>query len=270
MIRWLRFSPHELDAAGRAVAMATFEERATIRPETICALGVQARERLVAAFGTAFTMDVFDVGVPSAGGWERLQREAWRWAIVGGTIAACILIGRRDARRLAAAAFGEIDEGSGARGLSDLERGALQRIAASVAEAFAPLFGGMSDVRACGNAQTLRSCRAFVQLRLGAPINASVCVALAEEPATPVSAGISFRDIDDLALACEVEVPLGELSGAQVAALAVGSIVPFDTKVGPRAALKVAGQNLASGECGSLGSSMAFLVRTLPMIGVTS
>lgn len=263
MIRSLVFSPRGVRSNGKLVCTAGFASRAGIDPARVCGVAASVRARLADHLGYAPQVDVFDPMIPDKAAWPVIFSDATVFEMRA-EVAASLIVRNADARRLVAAAFGEPTSPlCGA--LSPIEARVLERLVREIASALENLTGPAGG--APQQTTTPAAHRCYFEMRFGAPIDATVGVAL-EEPPRPQLGTLVPQILSDVQIECSAEIPVATRSARELATLRVGSIVRFDTKGGDLATLKVGGQTVASGECGSHGESAAFLIRTLSFIGV--
>lgn len=263
MIRSLVFAPRGVRSGGKLVCDAAFERRTSIDPARICTVAASVRERLAEHLGFAPRVEVFDPLIPEQAAWPVLFSDASVFEVCA-DLPVCLIVRHVAARRLVAAAFGETCAlTSGA--LSPIEKRILERLVKEISLALESLCGASRG--APRQLLEPRAHRCYFEMRFGAPIDATIGVAL-EEPACLKTGTLPADMLSDIEIDCAVQLPMGTRSAGEVASLRVGSVVRFSTKVGDPAALKVDGQTVAMGECGSRGESAAFLIRTLSLIGV--
>jgi flagellar motor switch/type III secretory pathway protein FliN len=160
-----------------------------------------------------------------------------------------LFVSEEDARRFVAAAF---DERAADRKLSALEHATLGRLANELAMLFDPLCAERYAPAQPVSPEAVAQCVAYVDLRVGPPIDAALGIGMTREPKTDETIGptISPKLLQDVLCDVRAEIGSGTISAARLACLAPGAVVRLDTKVGANAMLKVDRSTVARGRGG--------------------
>lgn len=235
------------------VRRAVFAERSLLPIAAACVVGNAVRETLAVLLQAPVGVELLEPVVPDARAWLDLLRDA-RTAHVRGSVAEGALVLRpRDARALAAAAFGE--RAASGTALSPLESIVLERILTALAPALASVCGvdlqRTAEVPACGFATYFEAVVERPNCRIG--------VALTREATAPVLGTLRPADLADVAV--ELHAVVGEvfLSAGELAALRPGVTLPMTSLTGG-ATLRLADRPVARGTCGVRAGHFAVLV----------
>lgn len=190
------------------------------------------------------------------GDWARL-REGRRCYNVRGDLRDAILVVEEEmACRLVAAAFGEE---TAERSLSSFESRVLERCIAQLAAGLGSLCG---NVRVAIEGENIAP-SAYFELRLGPPADATLGIA-AGAPRQPAERAFLHAELlEECPIECWVRLGSGNVDIFTFAGLAVGDVVPLETKVGAFATLNLGAETIAAGEGGIFGDRTAFKVHEL-------
>lgn len=249
MIETLAFGPARVER-DRSIRTARFVARSTIPISALCVVANGVREHLRRLLGVAAEVTLGEATLLDATARAALGAQAHCFLTRGRTNDVLLCLAEWDARRLLDAAFAE----RGAEpALSPLERSALCRLADELALLFDPLLaqrlGPPTEVPFHA-----AICSTYVDVRIGAPIDATLGLGLAHEPPAerPAGPSISPALLEDVPCDLRAHVAQGTFSAARLACLAPGEIVRMDTKVGSEAALKVGELVVALGRGGAM------------------
>lgn len=239
--------------ASRGVRCAAFVERSLLPIAAACLVGNAVRETLASLLRAPVSLELLEPVVPSARAWPALLRDA-RTACVRGSVAEGALVLRpRDARALAAAAFGERAI-SGER-LSPLESIVLERILTALAPALASVCG--VDLQRAGETPT-QAFATYFEAIVERP-TCRIGVALSREAPAPTLGALGPADLADVPV--ELRAVLGgvSLTAGELLALRPGITLPM-TSVSGGATLLLEGRPVARGTCGVRAGHFAVLV----------
>ena len=237
---------HRID--GRDIREAGFAARSTIPLSALCVVANGMREHLRRLLGAAIDVTVGEATPLCDNARECLAVRTHCFLTRGRTSDVLLFINELDARRLLAFAFGEKD---GRRQLSPLECSALGRLVHELALLLDPLCAERQASPSPVDAKQIARCVTYVDMRIGAPVDAVLGIGLTHEPpADQIGPTISADQL--LGVECEVraEIARGSMTAERLAYLAPGEMVRMDTKVGAEAMLKVAGLVIARGRGG--------------------
>jgi flagellar motor switch/type III secretory pathway protein FliN len=257
--------------AGRVRALR-FVRRATIPLAAACVVANGLRETLRELFGAGCELAIGEPAAIGREAWALLAGDALLFLARGRPSDIVLVLPQRDARRLVLRAFGET--GTGVTALADaacsaLEQRALERIAERCAAAFDPLCAERSGGARQVSASEIPPCVGYFDVRVRAPITLTLGIGIVRDLPDPVPAAQVTPDVlADVGLELRAVFAEGTIETAAFFALAPGSVVKLDTKVGAPAFLKVAGSRVASGIPGVVASRNALCLRDAPGVNV--
>lgn len=225
-----------------------FAERSCLPIGAACLVAANVRERLAASFGAAVSLCVLEPEIPSASAWRAIYRDARCYRVRGHTVDAAIVLRERDARAIAAAAFGEATVAANRR-LSPLESDVLDRIVAALTGTLATVCGeqreaSIASVPAPGEFVT------YFELAVDQPIEARIGVALSRDPVPEAVPALTAADLVDVQIEASVSIDLENFTARRLAALVPGDVVPITRRSALRGSLRIGGRTLAVGTCG--------------------
>ena len=246
-----------------------FARRTSIAPAAACVVANGLRDALHELFGACELV----IGEPAAIGrdaWTLLADRALLFLARGRPTDVVLVLPFADARGLVRAAFGEAPEdGPVPDGCSALERRALERIAARCAAAFDPLCAERRGAVRPVAAAEIPPCVGYFDVRVTAPIALTLGVGIVCDLPDPAPAArLTPAALGDVGLELRAVFAEGTIDAAAFFALAPGSVVRLDTKVGNPASLKVAGNRVASGMPGVVASWNAIRLHDAPGVNV--
>ncbi|MGH7659509.1 MAG: FliM/FliN family flagellar motor switch protein [Vulcanimicrobiaceae bacterium] len=253
MVREMTWAPDAVDARLR---VARFVRRSPLSARDVATAANAMAAQLEACFEAQLAVRVIPPVELADGDWERLREGRRCYNVCGEVRDAVMLIEEATARRIVAAAFGE--EGSH-DSLSRLESCVLERCMAQLAACLESLCGARRAPaeEACSVPTT------YFELRLGVPADATLAIALGA-PRHPAERTFLHAELlETCPIECSVRLGTGNVDIFTVAGLAVGDVVPLETKVGAFATLNLGLETVAAGEGGILGDRTAFKVHEL-------
>jgi hypothetical protein len=259
-VKTLGFSRASQRIAGRRIRTLTFEERSMLPVSAACVVANGVRETLSALFGEAVKLKLYEPIIPDAAAWDAIVRDATVYWSRGATIDIAVIVRPTDASGLAAAAFGERDAQAAA--LSALERTVLERIVRAIGAQCGPVCGTAAELTV-DLQPDVRTLRTFFELQIERPLRARIGIALSRDPLPALTRGVGVEDLLELDMELSVQIDVGRLPAAQIAALEPGSILPIPEGA-PRGIVLLAGRPLALGECGVHGQHFALAVDRIP------
>lgn len=238
--------------ASRGVRRATFAERSLLPIAAACLVGNAVRETLAALLRASVSVELLEPVVPSASAWPDLLRDARTVHVRGSVAEGALVLRPRDARVLAAAAFGE--RSSGER-LSPLERIVLERLLTALAPALVSVCG--ADLRRVGESPR-RAFTTYFEAIVERP-DCRIGIALSREAPPPTLGALRPGDLADVPV--ELHAVLGEarVTAGELLALQPGVTLPM-TSVSGGATLLLEGRPVARGMCGVRAGHFAILV----------
>jgi hypothetical protein len=245
-----------VEAAGssegrRRVRQVRFEERSSLPVSAACVVASGVRERLAALFGRQVSLRLFEPAIPTTRAWASISDGAIVYRLRGGAADAAIVLRARDARLLAAAAFGE-DGTIAAEStcLSPIEREVLDRTVAAIAGTLAPVCGSF-DTPVPERIATVDGFVTYFELLLETPLESRIGVALSRDPQSTPQGSIDVNGLGEVALAAVVLVEVGAVEAGVMAGLAPGTFLPITRSGAIRGSLQIGGRTLAQGVCGA-------------------
>ena len=251
----LTFEPAPHGTRRDRARRARFAMRSRLPVSAACVVANGIRETLAALFATDVRVRVIEPLLPDSAAWQEIVRNATLFCARGDAATAYAIVRADDAAALAGAAFGEKSPRDGP--LSPMESAAFSRAMNALASALHPVCGG-------GETPSLRrvdamSAQTYFEVLVDRPIVARIGIALARDPAAPGVPAFTAQSLRDVPLDVSVEFASGWITGASLATLAPGSVVPLQTRVGDPGVLWVGNHGLAKGECGTSRGVRAFV-----------
>ena len=246
----------------RKYRVPRFARRVPVAIESIAGIANAIERRTADLLATDLQVDVFPPVTLEDGDWERLCEGAHGYEFEGERASAVLLCTAHTARRIVAWAFGErerVDQFDRERELSVLEGRVLDRF---VGELAGSLYAVCDAARAATQVARPRRCSVYCEIRLGAPIGASLGIAMSE-PVAAAGKRLSQNAIDECPIECSVRLGVAPVDIFTIAALAIGDVLRIETKVGPSATLNLGAEVIAAGEGGVVGDRNAFKVHEL-------
>jgi flagellar motor switch/type III secretory pathway protein FliN len=260
MIAELAFPPIGTMRGRKTVRRAVFVSRAAVPLARAFAFGRLVQERLPRLFGRDVAVRIGDPAPVAPEHSALLYQSSSIFAVDGDDASLRLVIADGDARRIAAAAFGEDDPGD-ERPVSPFETRVVERLAGEVGSLAYPLCGRIDAVRRIIAEPAEHPCASWFEFRLdfGAK-GARIGIALTSELTPTIDRHLTPAALDALPLTCEARFARGTLTARALAALQVGSVVRFETRLHEPAELVVGRTTIARGACGTRRGLSAFTV----------
>lgn len=247
-MKYLVFSHESVTIEGRRVRAARFEERSSLPVSAACVVANGVREMLARLFDAQPAVKLFEPVIPSPQGWAAIAHESICFRLRGPNADAAIVLKRRDAVILAAAAFGETDGGD--RALSQIEQTVLDRTLASIATALAPVCGFRGQTPVAEPLHDLRGFTTYFDLQIACPSALRLGIALSREPDAVPTPGLAADQLLEVKVELTAVTSGCMVAAEQLARLEVGQIVPITVGKVLRGTLELAGTPVGRGECG--------------------
>lgn len=256
MIATLAFDPPR-----ERIRRIRFVPRPNVPIDAACVVANGMREALRELLGSACALTIGEPAALDAAAWRTLSNGALLFVAPGRATDVIFVLAARDARRLVQAAFGE-DRTSGEGAWSALETGAIERIVARCATACDALCVERRGPTSAADPARLPRPVAYLDVRIAAPIELTIGLAIVREIAVPPAAPtLTIDALGDVAVEVRVIVGAGQIPAPSLLALQTGTVVPLHTKVAGEGELNLAGHRIAFGTCGVRHSRPAFEVR---------
>jgi flagellar motor switch/type III secretory pathway protein FliN len=254
----LGFDAPERLPDGRVVRAAHFRRRSSLPASAACLVANGAREQLSRLLAIDLETEVTEPAVLDAAARTVLFAGGFAYRVRGHGCDAFVALRAPEAKRLAAAAFGELDVPADAT-LSVLERATLERLAGALTALCAPLCGAVRAVQAESPERAAREAETYFEVRTGGRVVASVGFALSRDPAEP-AAGEPFalEELEDVEIPCCVEFARGALNVGVFSRLAEQTTIALDTPIGAGGTLFASDVPLLRGICGARDGRSAF------------
>lgn len=253
-------------ASGSGPRRARFVPRPHLPLDAACVIANGIREALRGLLGERCTVRIGEPTSIGVRAWRALVGDALVFATPGRATDVAFVLGRRDARRLVDAAFGE--EGGEHAAWSALEHEAVERIVARCANACEVLCVERRGPTRAADPSQLPTCAAFFDVRVSEPIRVTFGVGLLRElPEAPPGVTLAPAALGAVPLVVRAVLGKGEVPAGRLLELRVGDLVRLSTKVADNGELKVGDQRIASGACGVRRGRAAFAVRTVATRG---
>ncbi len=254
-MRALSFAPRAEVIEGRRIRRATFEERSTLAVSAACVVANALGDVLSSAFGKPVELRLFEASVPSQRGWQAIGCDAILYCAPG----IAVILRAKDAQAFARAVFGEA--GGADRALSALELAALDRAVSALGPAFTAVLNGVQPE--LERAKALDRYTTYSDIQVESPACFRVGIALESDPAIAPRTTLGIAALLDVQLELAVRSAPVTMAAYEVAALALGQVLPMIGTKGAGFTLGLAGRPLACGECGVLGDRFALMIERL-------
>ena len=261
MIPVLGFSDQARQANGRSIRPAIFERRSRLPVSAACVVGNAVREILSALLGRPVNVAVCEPVIPAPQAWPLLTGGAAMFRARGQLSDGAFIVRQKDALALVSGIFCE-DDAIETRTLSAIEGDVLQRAMASLAKALVSVCG-LHDECTLARCSELSGYTTYFELFFDAPFEATLGVALSQEPVERISAMFDPSHLLDAEVEVSAQFATGAVTAGTLLELQPGALLPMDTKLGNCAMLTVHGAPISQGQCGVLEQRNAFLVQTL-------
>jgi len=256
MIRALAFDSLAEMVGGRAVRRAAFTQRSTLPLQAACLVANGVREQLAHLLPGEIELDVLEPTIPAIGTKHLLFGDALVYRVRAQLCDTFIVVRPADARGLAGAAFGEADR-SPQRELSPIERQALDRIIAGIAQQCAPLGGAVGGL-SVETPQTAQSeCVTYFEVRARGSRGLGIGFGLTYDPAEEPAARFTLDDLLDVEIGASVELARGAITLTEFVDLQNGGTVALSSRLDDAGTLNVAGVRFARVACGASQGSHA-------------
>ena len=258
MIVALTFGEPETLADGRVIRSARFVPRSSLPASAACLIANGAREQLSRLLALDLETEVTEPAVLDAAARAVLFAGGFAYRVRGHGCDAFVALRAPEAKRLVAAAFGEL-ETAGDATLSVLERATLERLASALTALCAPLCGAVRAVSAESPERAAREAETYFEVRTGGRVAASVGFALTRDPAEPEAAEpFVLEELEDVEIPCRVEFARGALDVGVFSRLSAQATVVLDTALGARGTFLAGDVPLLHGTCGVRDGRRAF------------
>ena len=258
MIVALDFGSPETLPDGRAVRPARFVPRSSLPASAACLIANGAREQLSRLLALDLETEVSEPAVLDARARTVLFAGGYAYRVRGHGCDAFVALRASEAKRLAAAAFGELDV-SGDAALSVLERATLERLAAALTALCAPLCGAVRAVQPESPERAARESETYFEVRTGGRVAASVGFALTRDPVEPPPGEpLTLVELAEVEIPCRVEFARGALDVGAFSRLAPHATVALDTPLGANGTLFAGDAPVLRGVCGARDGRSAF------------
>jgi Type III flagellar switch regulator (C-ring) FliN C-term len=242
-------------AGGMTLRRATFHARSRLPLGTARTIAVGVGARLRALLGIDGDVELIE---PCAIG-DRQRRLLFGGAHVvrarGQHSDVYAVVRLADAGALVTRAFGE--RAGEAPAFSEIERGVLDRIVASVLPLCGSLCGALGPIGRVA-ADAALDCVTYFEVRTAAP--AAIGFAFTRDPA-PAGPAAGLRVEDLAAVRCDgrVEIARGRIGATALALLRVGAVIPLATRLDAPARFAVGDRVVCEGTAGECDGAAAFV-----------
>jgi flagellar motor switch/type III secretory pathway protein FliN len=258
MIFALRFANEPMTVGGRAVRATHFEPVSNVRVSMVIEMANNASDQLSRLFDTPVTVDVFEPVVVPTESQPALFGDAVVFRAHGRDCDVLVVYRDADARRILQFAFGERDETSAT--LSAIEEQVLERMAREIGMLCAPFCGEVYGFGRSFARMEQHTCATYFELRLGSPVDAVVGIGLSKDPTTEIEQRVDPMMLNEVKLDVRARIARLAVPARSLSAIAVGSVVTFETKLSDLAELRIGRSVIAQGECGVRDGNFAFAV----------
>ena len=241
-----------------------FEPATNVRISAVCAVANTVSEHLSRLLDRELNIDVFEPVIVPLGSHPALFANARVFLAHCRRSDLLVVFRERDARRIAACAFGEGAKNRDGCELSEIEEQVIERIGHELAPLCAPLCGEMTSFAPANGPIERYECATYFELRLGAPIDAVIGIGLSRDPATPSEQKVAPSALWPVPLAVTARLAWTRVPASRIARLSLGSVLKFDTALDEPASLLIGDVEIARGECGVARGMMAFSVLPPP------
>lgn len=247
-MKYLGFARAHVDARGKRIAEACFNERSGLPTSSACVVASGVRETLSAHFGCDLRVRLFEPLVPSPSAWREIERDAIIFKIHGRVADAAVVLRPGDAGVLAAAAFGERSDT--VRSISAIERTVVERSVRALSANLMSVCGAL-DGDLVPLVHGLQGFVSYFELSLDAPMACRIGVAVSRDPEAAPRGALQVDDLFGVPLELTAQVELPEITTAALLDLRIGEILPMTSTTRPFAGtLRVSGRVIGEGECG--------------------
>jgi len=254
----LTFGEPETLPDGRMLRAARFVPRSSLPASAACLIANGAREQLSRLLALELETEVTEPAVLDASARAVLFAGGFAYRVRGRGCDAFVALRAPEAKRLVAAAFGEL-ESSGEATLSVLERATLERLASALTALCAPLCGAVRAVAAESPERAAREAETYFEVRTGGRVAASIGFAVTRDPAEPEAAEpFGLDELEDVEIPCRVEFARGVLDVSVFSRLTPQATLVLDTALGERGTFLAADVPLLRGICGARDGRRAF------------
>jgi flagellar motor switch/type III secretory pathway protein FliN len=262
VIAALAFEP----SLGR-VRRARFVPCPSLSVDAACAIASGVADALQHVLCAAAHITIGEPVALDSAAWRTLGTNALAFALPLRDTDLVIVLARRDARALIAAAFHEEPPAHDGP-WTELEAGAVERIITRAVPACEAVYGACRGPVRAVDPGALGPCVDVVDLRVAAPVRLTIGIGLLRPLAAPPPARtLAPATLGRMPLDVRVVLGRGTMVASRLLDLSVGDIVTLRTKVAGDAELNVAGHRIALGTCGVVDGRAAFDVRSTGMRG---
>ena len=230
-----------------------FVRRSMLALEDVAAVANAMAANLASCFESRVAVTIVPPVELVVGDWERLCEGRRCYNVAGEMRDAILVVDERTARRVVATAFGEETADDS---LSPFESRVLEHCIAQLAGSLHSLCG---DARVSAEGVN-GSPSVYFELRLGPPADATLGIAVGARQQVTERTFLHADILEECPIECWVRLGEGNVDIFTFAGLAVGDIVPLETKVGAFATLNLGAETIAAGEGGIVGDRTAFKV----------
>jgi len=249
MIAVLNFGAPERQRDGRLLRRASFVMRSTLPRSAACLIANGVREQLSRLVALDLDVEVIEPSVPAPQARRILLEEATAFRVRGRICDGFIIVRGRDARRLAALAFGE-DERSEAAPLSEIERATLERIVLALVPLCNSLCGTLGPIVRETHERVACDLESYFEIRTRGALGVAIGFGLTRDPNEEVVAGLTLDDLAEVEIEGTVEVGRGILGIQAFSRLSAGATVMLDTPLAAPGILRFGTVAFARGTCG--------------------
>lgn len=255
----LAFERSAETVAGRRVRRCGFQFRSSLPVAAACLVANAMRETLGALLAAPLSVRLLEPLIPAPQAWPALLQDALLFGVRGAVLEAAVVLRPRDARALAALAFGEMEASE--RELSAIERTIVTRAVTAIAPALAPVCGFRETPPVEPLAGPARFATYF-EVLIEQPASLRIGVALSRDPAPGTGGTLRLEDLLDVPVEARVQFARGAMEAADLLGLGIGTIVPMMTRVHEGGLLLVDETAVATGDCGATGQRAAMIVKS--------
>jgi hypothetical protein len=259
MITALRFGPPASGPGGRVLREMSFSVRSTFPLQAACLVANGLREQLTRLLAHDFELDLVEPTLVSTQARRVLFASSLTYRVRGRLCDAFIVLRSTDARRLVAAAFGEVERPE-RDPLSEIERATLERIISAIAPLCAPLCGQPGAVtREPAERAEIESVTYF-EVRTSGALAVAIGFALTRDPAEEVGPRLALDDLLDVRLEGTVECARGSIGVRAFAQLDAHATLTLETQLEAPGILRFGEVAVARGTCGAFEGRSTFAV----------
>ncbi len=233
-----------------------------VKLATVCEIANNAAAHFSRIFDRLLSVDVFEPTIVPTESQPALFEDAIVFRGHGRTCDVLVIFRQLVAQRVVALAFREESETLANR-LSALEEQVLERIGRELAVLCGPFCGDLNAFgRAHGRMEQYR-CAAYFELRLGSPVDAAIGIGLSVDPAPNIGERIARHALGAVEVELRARLARTSMRARAVSRLAVGDVIPFETRLDAPATLVADATVVAHGDCGISDGTTAFKVTAL-------